>query len=217
MSILIGLQLRISSSLTKLQMKVNWLILNIDNSQSRITCQPMMVFIFPKSLMLNLSFNFCLIQSRTLQYFNANKKSLMYTLTIVIFFSPSWQIRMLGLALRDINSRLVKNVMIFWFYKLPNYLSLQIFLNSQHTSSTLIDQNVFFLRGSFRKIERSLSPNKLSKYAQLIISICLTINLNKHEMIRNIHGDSHFTIGENVLLKSILCIYEKPCTMSFAL
>lgn len=113
MSVLIGLQLCIFSSLTKLQMKADWLILNVDDSQSRVTCQPMMVFTYPKFLTLYSSFNFCLFQSKTFQCFDANKKSSMYILTIVIFASCSWWIRILGLALIDINPRLVKNVITF--------------------------------------------------------------------------------------------------------
>lgn len=197
-------------------MKADQLIFNIDNSQSRVTCQLIIVFTFSKSLILNLSFNFCLIQSKTFQCFDTNKKSLMYILTIVIFSPLFWQIRMLGLALRGINSRLVKNVMIFWFYKLPNYLSLQILLNSRYTNSALINQNIFFLGGSFIKMGRSLSPNKLLRYAPPIWT-CLMINLSKHKMVRNIHGDSHSTIGENILLKSILGICEKRCAISLAL
>lgn len=46
---------------------------------------------------------------------------------------------------------------------------------------------------------------------------CFTIKPNKHEMARNICSDSLLAIGEKVLLKSILRIYEKPCTTNLAL
>lgn len=65
-------------------------------------------------------------------------------------------------------------------------------------------------------MRRLLLPNKLSKYAPTI-STYLIINFSKHKMARNIHNNSCLIRGENIMLKSILCICEKLYLTSFAL
>lgn len=88
-SVLTGLQSRIPSSLMKLWMKTDWSIFNIDYLWFCVTCYLIIVFISLRSLTLYISFSFCLIQSRDFYCFTVNKKSSIYTLTIVIFlFSP---------------------------------------------------------------------------------------------------------------------------------
>lgn len=139
----------------------------------------------------------------------------MYTLNITISSLSCWM-SILGSALSAIKPRSVKNTRTFWFHNLPDCLRLYIFCNRRATSRSLIALNDFIPGGNFMKIDRLLSVRMLSRYA-LTISTWSTKNSNKEEMVRNMHSDSLLTVGEKVFLKSILCIYEKPCAMSFGL
>ena len=88
--------------------------------------------------------------------------------------------------------------------------------NRSATNSSLIALKDFIPDDNFIKISRSLSVSRLLRYAP-VISNWSTDNPNRQEITRNIRSDSLLTIGEKVLLKSILCICEKPYITSLAL
>lgn len=61
-----------------------------------------------------------------------------------------------------------------------------------------------------------LLVSRLSKYAPIMFT-CSTINFNRYDIARNILNNFFLTVGENVSLKSIPWIWEKPWATNLTL
>ena len=128
-------------------------------------------------------------------------------LIIKISFPILSIIKIFTLAFKNIYLQVLKNIITFWFYNWPNCFKLYILFKILNKKFILTNQKSFILDVSFIKIGNLLFFIKLSKFA-LIMSIYSIKNLKSANIVKKIFSDLKFIIRTNVLLKSILGIWN---------
>ena len=123
-------------------------------------------------------------------------------LIIKIFFLALLIIKILKLAFKVVNPKVLKNIMSFWFYNKPDCFKLYMLFKSLNKRSFLTDQKFFIPNNIFIKIGSLLSFIKFFKYA-LIILIYFIKNSKSVNMARKIFNDLQYIIRANILLKLI--------------
>ena len=148
--VLTGLQSRMPLTLMRLRMNTDWLIFNVN--RTCVTCHLIIIFIFPRSLILYSFYSFFLIQSNPFCYFDIRKMLSTYILTIVILFSLC-RTSILKSMLNATKPRFVKNITTFWFHNLPDCLKPYMLHNKRITKPSLIALKDFIFGGNFMKID----------------------------------------------------------------
>lgn len=84
-------------------------------------------------------------------------------------------------SVKNKKTKVMKNVITFWLYKLLDCLRPYMLYNKRATSLFLITLSDFIPSGNFLMIDKSLSIYSLSRYI-FIISIWFTNNRNKRRL-----------------------------------
>ena len=128
---------------------------------------------------------------------------------LIIRISPPAlpMMKIFKLVFKDVNLKVLKNAITFWFHNQPNCFKPYILFKSLNEKPTLTNWKFFILSYSFIKIGSLLSSIKLSKYA-LTMSICSIKNLKTIDIAKKILSNLHYTVGANILLKSMPSIWK---------
>lgn len=133
-------------------------------AMSLVICHLMIVFTLPRSFILYSFVNDFFIVLRVVIVFDAKRKSLTYTLTILVL-SSDCRMKMLGSSLSYLKPMLLKKVMILWFQSFPDCLSSYRLLNSLYDSFSQICQSSCIPSNNCMNMKNLLLSKRLSRYA----------------------------------------------------
>lgn len=139
-------------------------------------------------------------QDNALELFDIRRKLSTQILIIKISLLALSIMNIFSLIFKDVNLKILKNGITFWFQNQPDYFKLYMIFKNLNKKLTLTDLKSIIFGGSFIKLSNQLFLIKLFKYT-LIISICFIKNTKSVNMIKKIFSDLQCIIRANILLK----------------